>query len=443
MNETENKEKSAVTKKSMLYIIFLVVLLGLAHALDEYSSLANTYVASAILDEFFPGKQQEGQQLMAMLGIITILLMLVSTAFRGLQDKFGRKKIFVLSTLGMFLGVLIISFSSNFGIYFMGSNFMMIFLFNDMQYVYINEETPSNKRAQAFTAAKIFGLAAILLIPVIRSSTLQAGLDNWRIVYYVPVAIGLTVIILSIFFLKETNAYEVLQEDRKNNPAKYKDEKISIKQAYKDLKASENWTQVKWLIRVGMIVMPFGMFNLSQNEIFMNNMGIPELNRQDILFWMTIFQMGCYILQGQITDKVGRKASFIMNSLIVAISLPTEWFLMVNHNENIMIYWIIAFLMGFRVAAFWNITDLNRFLMIESVPTRIRGNAQVVSGLFMFIMMPISLVLNAVLIGLPIFNENTFPIVVLIGVPVNIIGMILIKLKVKETLNVDITKIEG
>ncbi|MCP4760187.1 MAG: MFS transporter, partial [archaeon] len=412
------EEEGMVTKKTMKYIIFLVVLLGLAHALDEYSSLAASYVATPILVEFFgpsDAQQAAGQQLMGLLQMLSMVLMLFSTAFRGLQDKIGRRKIFILSTLGMTLGVLTIFLSPNFGIYYMGSSFMMIFLFNDMQYVYINEETPSNKRAQAFTAAKIFGLIAILLIPSIRKATLEAGIDNWRMVFLVPLVIGTLVIILAALFLKETHAFEVLQEDRRVNPEKYKEEKISIGQVYKDLKKNKNWPQIKWLIRISMLIMPFALMNLAQNEVFMQDMLIPELDVQDILYWMTVFQIGCYLIQGQITDRVGRKASYVMNSLIVIISLPIEWYFISNHNENVMIYWIIAFCMGFRVAAFWNITDLSRFLFIENVPTRIRGTAQVVSGLITFFMMPLGIILNVILLGLPVFQGNTFPIVMIFG----------------------------
>ncbi|MCP4760197.1 MAG: MFS transporter, partial [archaeon] len=405
-----------------------------------------SYVATPILVEFFgptDAQQAAGQQLMTLLQMLSMVLMLFSTAFRGLQDKIGRRKIFILSTLGMTLGVLTICLSPNFGVYYLGSSFMMIFLFNDMQYVYINEETPSNKRAQAFTAAKIFGLIAILLIPSIRKATLEAGIDNWRIVFLVPLAIGALVIILATLFLKETHAFEVLQEDRRVNPEKYKGEKISIGQAYKDLKKIKNWDQIKWLIRISMLIMPFAMMNLAQNEIFMQDMLIPELDVQDILYWMTVFQIGCYLIQGQITDRVGRKASYVMNSLIVIISLPIEWYFISNHNENIMIYWIIAFCMGFRVAAFWNITDLSRFLFIENVPTRIRGTAQVVSGLLTFFMMPLGIILNVILLGLPSFQGNTFPIVMIFGIPLNLMAMVIVIFKVKETLNVDITKIEG
>ena len=156
----------------------------------------------------------------------------------------------------MTLGVAIIVISPNFPIYFMGSTITSFFLFNDMQYVYINEETPSNKRAQYFTTAKILGLAAILLIPLIRSFTITEGEEIWRPIYYFPLIIGIIVIVLSSFFLKETRAYEILKKDREVHPEKYQDEKISLKQSFRDLKKLETWSQIKWLI-ICMVIASF------------------------------------------------------------------------------------------------------------------------------------------------------------------------------------------
>ena len=117
--------------------------------------------------------------------------MLGSTFIKGLQDKYGRRKIFIISTLGMTLGVLITCLvpTGNFAIYFLGTTITSLFLFNDMQYVYINEEMSSNKRAQAFTTAKIIGIGAILMLPVVRlliNLDEVTGTTDWRpiIIYH-------------------------------------------------------------------------------------------------------------------------------------------------------------------------------------------------------------------------------------------------------------------
>lgn len=450
--ETLQIEKSQIDGlskgHSRRYIIFLVIILSLAHMLDEYSSLAQTYIKSSILAEFFPGNEVGGLELMNALGALTIVVLLASLFIKGLQDKYGRKKLFILSAFGMTLGVAIIVISPNFLIFFMGSTVASFFLFNDMQYVYINEETPSNKRAQLFTTAKILGLAAILLIPLIRSFTITEGEEIWRPVYYFPLIIGIIVIVLSYFFLKETRAYEILTEDRKVHPEKYQDEKISLKQSFRDLKKLETWPQVKWLIVCMVIASFFAMSNQAYSDTFLDDVGILHADRNIVFYASIIFTGVAYFLHGQLTDRVGRKPAYIANTIVVLVLLPVEYFVTLAIPESsspTSLLWLAGMAQGLRIGAFWNITDVNRFMLIENVPTRIRGNAQAISGLMMFSAIPVALILNQVLLGMLQSGvlTNTFQILLIIGIPFNAIALFFVITKLKETVHVDITQIEG
>ena len=102
----------------------------------------------------------------------------------------------------MTVGVFIQSISTNYITFAVGQALAYFFLFNDMQYVYISEETPTKWRAQAFTTAKIIGLAAIFLIPIIRDYYIPETLENWQYVLYFPIIVGGIVILLSSIFLK-------------------------------------------------------------------------------------------------------------------------------------------------------------------------------------------------------------------------------------------------
>ena len=448
-NQNETPQKNRLTKgHSKGYIVFLIIILALAHMLDEYSSLAQTFIKSSILAEFFPENETAGLELLNVLGFLGIAIMLGSLFIKGLQDKYGRKKLFIISAFGMTLGVAIIVISPNFSIYYIGTMVASFFLFNDMQYVYINEETPSNKRAQLFTTAKILGLAAILLIPFIRSLTIIEGEEIWRPIYYFPLIIGIIVIVLSSFFLKETRAYEILKEDRKINPEKYKDEKISLKQSFRDLKKLETWSQVKWLIVCMVIASFFAMSNQAYSDTFLDDVGILHADRNIVFYASILFTGVAYFIHGQLTDRVGRKPAYIANTITVLVLLPVEYFVTLAIPDSVnptLLLWIAGAAQGLRIGAFWNITDVNRFMLIENVPTRIRGNAQAISGLFMFVGIPFSLVLSQVLLGM-LQNgilTNTFQILLIIGIPVNLISLFFVATKLKETVHVDITKIEG
>ncbi|MHA1744840.1 MAG: MFS transporter [Promethearchaeota archaeon] len=437
---TTESVEGKVSKKLHLsgYTIFLVAILGLAHILDEYSSIAPSMIKSSLIQEFFinmGSTETIGLQTMAAMGMITIVLMFFSVFFKGLQDKYGRKIIFMISAVGMTVGVFIQSIAPNYPIFVFGSAIGGFFLFNDMQYTYINEETPTNKRAQAFTAAKLIGLSAIFLVPVIRGIFITEEIENWRPVLYFPVIVGVVVIIFAGFFLKETTAFQILKEDRKNNPEKYKEEKINLKNAIKDLKKIPTWNQVKWLILAMTIAAPFAMLNTGYSEQFMDQLDFLHADRNTVMMLSILGTAIAYLVQGQVADRVGRKPSYIINTIVVLVLVPVEYFAMLNGQLV-----LIGITQGIRIGAFWNITDVNRFMLIENVPTRLRGYAQTLSGLIMFISMPIAIIATTVLLG---YVTYTYDLLLYFGLPFVFVSLIIIVWKLKETVHVDITKIEG
>ena len=85
------------------YMILLIVILGLGHVLDEYSSLAPGMIKSSMIDEFFVSigwkTQDEALQFMNLLGMSAMLIMIAATLFKSLQDRFGRRIIFIISAI--------------------------------------------------------------------------------------------------------------------------------------------------------------------------------------------------------------------------------------------------------------------------------------------------------------------------------------------------------
>ena len=65
------------------YMVLLIIILGLGHVLDEYSSLAPGMIKSSMIDEFFVSigwkTQDEALQFMNMLGMTAMLVMIAST----------------------------------------------------------------------------------------------------------------------------------------------------------------------------------------------------------------------------------------------------------------------------------------------------------------------------------------------------------------------------
>jgi hypothetical protein len=126
-----------------------------------------------------------------------------------------------------------------------------------------------------------------------------------------------------------------------------------------------------------------------------------------------------------------------MNTVLVIILLPLEFILIIWVPS---LYWLAAVFQGIRIGAIWNITDVNRFLFIENVPTRIRGMSQVVWGFSIFLMVPFGMIVSLVLIAVVPYVHL---VLLIMGIPLMSLSLVFIIKHIEETVHVDITKIEG
>lgn len=448
----EIKYKEGITSKiqhAKWYTVLLIVIIGLGHVLDEYSSLAPGMFRSSMIDEYFVSigwkTQDEALQLMNSLMGVQMLLMVGATLFKSLQDRVGRRIIFIISALGMMLGVLVMILSRGFWVYYGGSAIMTFFIFNDMQYIYIQEETPARKRAQFFSYTKILGLAGLLLVPLVRSFTVVEGSENWRPVLYPPLIIGVIVVVLSIFFLKETRAYQIMKQEREENKgtAGKKEASLNLITAFKAMRKMPGWDQIKWLTILSFFFI-FATLNQGYSEIFMDQAGVSLSDRNIVLTISTIFVGVAYFVNGLITDKIGRKASMIINAAAVMLLVVVEYFAMwatPEHGAKYLLLVIAAISQGYRIGSFWNITDVHRMMILENTPTHLRGNVLAVTGMILlFVMIPGIFIVNGLI---SVFPGNIQMVLIAVGLPVNLLVILGTIFKLKETVQVDITAIEG
>ena len=134
--------------------------------------------------------------------VITYALGLIAPFYKALGDKFGRKLLFIISTLGMTLGLFILCVCTNYLWFMIGTCISTFFLGNDIQILYILEEAPSEKRATVYSIVKALGGLSSLSIPLIRHFFLNESGSNWRVVYIIPAIAGVLVALLVLIFAK-------------------------------------------------------------------------------------------------------------------------------------------------------------------------------------------------------------------------------------------------
>ena len=118
--ERELKKLTARRNKGTYagYFAVLLFLIAFVNILDEVTSNLSVSVQSSFVTEFFVGKGlfgktytfEEGLSLHTSISVISYVFGVITPFYKALADKWGRKPLFVLSTLGMSIGLFIIYF---------------------------------------------------------------------------------------------------------------------------------------------------------------------------------------------------------------------------------------------------------------------------------------------------------------------------------------------
>ena len=117
-NELARLSKANNRNSGSKYFFILLVLIAIVNILDEVTSNLTVTVQSSFVTEFFVnnpfmGKYytyEDGLAFHSGIGVFTYVLGIFTPFYKALADKWGRKPLFVFSTLGMATGLLVIHY---------------------------------------------------------------------------------------------------------------------------------------------------------------------------------------------------------------------------------------------------------------------------------------------------------------------------------------------
>ena len=148
--ELEKFRKMLSRNSGGRYFFVLLLLIAVVNILDEVTSNLTVTVQSSFVTEFFVnnpfmGKYysyEDGLAFHSGIGVFTYVLGLFTPFYKALADKWGRKPLFAISTLGMATGLLVIHLSSSYIMFLIGFAIISFFMGHDIQIIYILEEAP-------------------------------------------------------------------------------------------------------------------------------------------------------------------------------------------------------------------------------------------------------------------------------------------------------------
>ncbi len=426
------------------YFFILLVLIAVVNILDEVTSNLTVTVQSSFVTEFFVnnpfmGKYytyEDGLAFHSGIGVFTYVLGIFTPFYKALADKLGRKPLFVMSTLGMAAGLLVIHLSSSYIMFLIGFAIISFFMGHDMQIIYILEEAPDKHRAKIYSFLKSFGILGVILIPALRDLLMGDDATKWREIFLVPSLIGFVAVCLVLLLAKDT---KVFVNDRIAYLSRPYEERQAEKALVKQQKKAQRnqsgvFNGVKYIFAnkdTKMLIIAHIIFDSAMPAIalyFESAMHQAGMSTSDItkaLFMVPVIYASITFLSGFIADKLGRKTTVTAFSVFCVVGY-------VLFVVGILKGWnpyLVGSFAGLYQGSYWIGRDYMNVMMTEKVPTDIRASVVGAEGLLVII--GLALGYGAIIAGitlLPIWWAC-----LAVSVPTVSVAAILFALKVKET----------
>ncbi len=434
------------------YFLVLLVLIAVVNILDEVTSNLTVTVQSSFVTEFFVnnpfmGKYysyEDGLAFHSGIGVFTYVLGLFTPFYKALADKWGRKPLFVISTLGMATGLLVIHLSSSYIMFLVGFAIISFFMGHDIQIIYILEEAPDKHRAKIYSFLKSFGILGVILIPTLRDLLMGNDATKWREIFLVPALIGFAAVLLVIIFAKDTKVFVNERIEYLSRPYEERQTEKALKKQQKEAQRNQSgvFNGVKYIFAnkdTKMLIIAHIIFDAAMPAIAlyfessMHRAGMSTSNITKALFMVPVIYAAITFLSGFIADKAGRKTTVTLFSVTCVVGY-------ILFVAGILKGWnpyLVGSFAGLYQGSYWIGRDYMNVMMTEKVPTDIRASVVGAEGLL-------------VIIGLVVGYASTIagmtfmPIwwaCLTVSIPAVTVAAIIFTLKVKETKGTNLDEI--
>ncbi len=449
ITQKEKTELSRLKKvqskgNSSKYFFVLLLLIAIVNIIDEVTSNLTVTVQSSFVTEFFVNNPfmgkfytyEDGLAFHSGISVLTYVFGIITPFYKALADKWGRKPLFVLSTLGMATGLLVIHLSSSYIMFLIGFALISFFMGHDIQIIYVLEEAPARHRAKIYSFLKSFGILGVILIPTLRDMLMGDDPTRWREIFLVPSLIGFVAVFLVILFAKDT---KVFVNERIAYLSRSYEERQAEKLALKEKKQAQRnqsgvFNGVKYIfgnkdtksLIISHIIFDSAMPAIALYfESSMHRAGMSTSSITKALFMVPVIYASITFLSGFIADKAGRKTTVTLFSTTCVIGY-------ILFVAGILLGWnpyLIGSFAGLYQGSYWIGRDYMNVMMTEKVPTDIRASVVGAEGLLVIIGLVVGY--GAIILGITIM-----PIwwaCLAISIPAVTVAAVMFALKVKET----------
>lgn len=454
----EEKQLTSLKKKAAkpaggMYFFVLIFIIAFVNIIDEVTSNLSVSVQSSFVTEFFVNNPflgkfytfEEGLSLHTSVSVISYVLGIITPFYKALADKWGRKPLFAVSTLGMSVGLLIIYFSQNYLVFLLGYAVIGFFFGHDIQIIYILEEAPDKFRAAIYSVLKALGIFGVVCIPVLRNMLMGNDPTQWRRIFLAPAVAGIIAAVMVVILAKDTKVFmseriaylSIPYEERMALRLREKQEKKAhrnqsgVFNAVKFIFANKD---TKRLI-ISHIIFDAGMPAIAL--YYESSMHIAGMSTEDItksMFILPIVYATLTLFSGFIADAIGRK-KLIVGASVLCI---TGFILFAVGINNLWNPYLIGGFCGLYQGCYWIGRDYMNIMMTEKVPTDIRASVVGAEGLLVIMGLAVGYILVIIgMLKLPVWLTC-----LLVALPCVSVAAVILGTKVSETKGVNLDEIE-
>ena len=402
MDKTELKRQREISRwerelarpKRSGYFAWLIFVICLIYATDEIASQIGVLMKTDIANDLFAKFGNSSVGVLEVVSMVVVPFQLLSTLYRPLADKWGRKTFLVINTFGMSFALLLIFLSNNLVLYFLGACMIQFFIPHDMHVVYIMEFAPEKHRARIYSCIKFLANMGVMLVPLLRRM-LMTDASEWRRVFIIPAIVGLVCSFIALVSARETDAfinarlaYLRMTDDEREAIKREKRSESSQGGVGNALRFAFSHKQIKWLyitsalLNVGLLLilqyqvilnygyaeyfMKIGEYLTIEEAVNAASVGVVT----DALFFFTVGSAVAQVIMGFVCDGKGRKAAAITMASICTLSL-IGFFMGANMGWSPV---IVGLLCGASVGSFYSTNDVLIMMIGESSPTNLRSS---------------------------------------------------------------------
>ena len=360
-------------KQMKTYIYILICIILIMQLFDSYCTDLFSKLQSFLLSDFLiDGRGMNLQDAVSYMGYVSLpfyAIPVLAPLARILIDKIGIKPIFVANIIILITGCFLCAFAPSLFIYLIGNGLVIFSTSMDIQYIYIAQDVPNNRRATIRGIASGVAAAATMLIPLFRSSFVDQRGESWRSLYRIAIVIGAGTVLISLFLRSRGKKQTQTINTKDIEP-----------QSVEDINVTENEDTNKKSIRSFYICLfLFGIATTgitAYNEPLLAFGNASERQIRDILLIQPAVSFIINIASGYLADKINRKTVILTDMLLSAVALLTYVIsIFLGHTGAVCgIAW------GFMIGCYFSAANLMILTVLEYADRKRIGRVSAASN---------------------------------------------------------------